>query len=69
MVFQNYALYPNMNMGRSRERRDVRGHRRRVLEVADMLEPTDSLGPRPPLSGGQRQATRPGDRAPALRSA
>ena len=62
MVFQNYALYPNMtvaqNMGFA-----LRNHgmsradtRRRVLEVADMLELTELLDRKPPkLSGGQRQ--------------
>jgi sn-glycerol 3-phosphate transport system ATP-binding protein len=62
MVFQNYALYPNMtvaqNMGFA-----LRNHgmsradtRRRVLEVADMLELTELLDRKPSkLSGGQRQ--------------
>lgn len=62
MVFQNYALYPNMtvaaNMGfalrnAGMSRADTR---RRVLEVADMLELTDLLDRKPAkLSGGQRQ--------------
>ena len=62
MVFQNYALYPNMtvaqNMGFA-----LRNHgmsradtRRRVLEVADMLELSELLDRKPSkLSGGQRQ--------------
>ena len=62
MVFQNYALYPNMtvaqNMGFA-----LRNHgtsradtHRRVLEVADMLELTELLDRKPSkLSGGQRQ--------------
>ncbi|MBW0019279.1 MAG: sn-glycerol-3-phosphate ABC transporter ATP-binding protein UgpC [Mycobacterium sp.] len=62
MVFQNYALYPNMtvaqNMGfalrnAGMPRADTR---QRVLEVADMLELTELLDRRPSkLSGGQRQ--------------
>ena len=62
MVFQNYALYPNMtvaaNMGfalrnAGMSRADTR---RRVLEVADMLELTELLDRKPAkLSGGQRQ--------------
>ncbi len=65
MVFQNYALYPNMtvaaNMGfalrnAGMSRADTR---RRVLEVADMLELTDLLDRKPAkLSGGQRQRWR-----------
>ncbi len=54
MVFQNYALYPNMtvaqNMGFA-----LRNHgmsradtHRRVLEVADMLELTELLDRKPP---------------------
>jgi len=62
MVFQNYALYPNMtvaqNMGFA-----LRNHgmsradtRQRVLEVADMLELSELLDRKPSkLSGGQRQ--------------
>ena len=62
MVFQNYALYPNMtvaqNMGFA-----LRNHgmsradtRRQVLEVAEMLELTELLDRKPSkLSGGQRQ--------------
>jgi sn-glycerol 3-phosphate transport system ATP-binding protein len=62
MVFQNYALYPNMtvagNMGfalrnAGMSRADTR---QRVLEVADMLESTELLDRKPSkLSGGQRQ--------------
>ncbi len=62
MVFQNYALYPNMtvaqNMGfalrnSGMSRADTR---QRVLEVADMLELSELLDRKPSkLSGGQRQ--------------
>jgi sn-glycerol 3-phosphate transport system ATP-binding protein len=62
MVFQNYALYPNMtvagNMGfalrnAGMSRADTR---QRVLEVANMLELTELLDRKPSkLSGGQRQ--------------
>jgi sn-glycerol 3-phosphate transport system ATP-binding protein len=62
MVFQNYALYPNMtvadNMGfalrnAGMSRADAR---QRVLEVATMLELTELLDRKPSkLSGGQRQ--------------
>jgi sn-glycerol 3-phosphate transport system ATP-binding protein len=62
MVFQNYALYPNMtvaaNMGfalrnAGMSRADTR---QRVLEVADMLKLTELLDRKPSkLSGGQRQ--------------
>ncbi|SON62435.1 Trehalose import ATP-binding protein SugC [Mycobacterium simulans] len=62
MVFQNYALYPNMtvaanmgfalrNAGMSRAET-----RQRVREVANMLELTELLDRKPSkLSGGQRQ--------------
>ncbi|KAA1251085.1 sn-glycerol-3-phosphate ABC transporter ATP-binding protein UgpC [Mycobacterium simiae] len=62
MVFQNYALYPNMtvaanmsfalrNAGMSRA-----AARQRVIEVAEMLELTALLDRKPSkLSGGQRQ--------------
>ena len=62
MVFQSYALYPNMtvydNMAYSlkvrREKKDV--IREKVLEAAKILELTDYLGRKPgELSGGQRQ--------------
>ena len=62
MVFQSYALYPNMNVYknlafgpevRGDDRRDVQ---RRVQEVAGTLEITSLLRRRPSeLSGGQRQ--------------
>jgi sn-glycerol 3-phosphate transport system ATP-binding protein len=62
MVFQNYALYPNMtvagNMGfalrnAGLSRADTQ---QRVLEVAGMLELTELLDRKPSkLSGGQRQ--------------
>jgi sn-glycerol 3-phosphate transport system ATP-binding protein len=62
MEFQNYALYPNMtvagNMGfalrnAGMSRADTR---RRVAEVATMLELTELLDRKPSkLSGGQRQ--------------
>ena len=62
MVFQNYALYPNMtveeNMGFALRRRHVAraDTEQRVLEVADMLELTELLDRKPSkLSGGQRQ--------------
>jgi sn-glycerol 3-phosphate transport system ATP-binding protein len=61
MVFQNYALYPNMtvagNMGFAlRNAGPSRAEtQQRVLEVADMLEP-ELLDRKPSkLSGGQRQ--------------
>ena len=62
MVFQNYALYPHMtvadNLGfalkMARAPKDER--RRRVLEVAKMLELEEQLERKPRfLSGGQRQ--------------
>ena len=62
MVFQSYALYPNMtvydNMAYSlkvrRENKEV--IREKVLEAAKILELTDYLGRKPgELSGGQRQ--------------
>ena len=62
MVFQNYALYPNMtvaqNMGFALRNAGVSraDTRRRVLQVADMLELTELLDRKPSkLSGGQRQ--------------
>jgi len=62
MVFQNYALYPNMtvaqNLGFGLEmQRWPRAEREaRVLEVAEMLQITPLLARRPAqLSGGQRQ--------------
>ena len=62
MVFQSYALYPNMtvydNMAYSlkvrRENKEV--IKEKVLEAAKILELTDYLGRKPgELSGGQRQ--------------
>ncbi|WP_340055672.1 ABC transporter ATP-binding protein, partial [Corynebacterium parakroppenstedtii] len=62
MVFQNYALYPNMtvegNMSFALRNRGMgkKETRRRVLEAAEMLELTDLLDRKPAaLSGGQRQ--------------
>ena len=62
MVFQNYALYPHMNVERNigfpLERRKVPKdeRRRRVAEVAEMLDLTPLLRRKPAqLSGGQRQ--------------
>jgi ABC-type sugar transport system ATPase subunit len=62
MVFQNYALYPHMTVGRNlayplRQRRmPKRDVARRVQEVAEMLSLQDLLNRRPAqLSGGQRQ--------------
>ena len=62
MVFQNYALYPNMtvaqNMGFAlRNAGTSRAEtRQRVLEVATMLELTELLDRKPAkLSGGERQ--------------
>jgi sn-glycerol 3-phosphate transport system ATP-binding protein len=62
MVFQNYALYPNMtvadNMGFALRNAGVSraDTRQRVLEVATMLELTELLDRKPSkLSGGQRQ--------------
>jgi multiple sugar transport system ATP-binding protein len=62
MVFQNYALYPNMtvqqNMAFALERRKLPAEevRRRVGETAEMLGLGASLSRRPrELSGGERQ--------------
>jgi ABC-type sugar transport system ATPase subunit len=62
MVFQNYALYPHMNVERNigfpLERRKVpkNERRQRVAEVAEMLDLTPLLKRKPAqLSGGQRQ--------------
>jgi multiple sugar transport system ATP-binding protein len=62
MIFQNYALYPHMNVYdnmafglkmRGVERGEIR---RRVLKAADILGLGEVLGKRPRhLSGGQRQ--------------
>ena len=63
MVFQSYALYPNMSVYKNlafgpkvrKEPRDTL--RQRIHEVADMLEIRHLLDRAPPaaLSGGQRQ--------------
>ncbi len=62
MVFQSYALYPNMtveqNMGFALQNAGVgkTERRERVLEAARMLELEPLLGRKPAkLSGGQRQ--------------
>jgi multiple sugar transport system ATP-binding protein len=62
MVFQSYALYPNMNVYENiRFPLKVRGiaeteHKERVMRAAEMVELTDFLHRRPAeLSGGQRQ--------------
>ncbi|HEX3278397.1 MAG TPA: ABC transporter ATP-binding protein, partial [Thermoleophilaceae bacterium] len=62
MVFQNYALYPHLNVFRNiafplREQRVPKDETsRRVGEVAAMLELTELLRRKPgQLSGGQRQ--------------
>jgi multiple sugar transport system ATP-binding protein len=62
MVFQNYALYPNLdvaqNMGFALKQRGVRKEERmqRVREVAKLLDLEPYLDRRPRnLSGGQRQ--------------
>jgi multiple sugar transport system ATP-binding protein len=62
MVFQNYALYPNMNVHDNiayslRVRRIPKAEREtRISRVAAMLSLTDELKRRPSqLSGGQRQ--------------
>ena len=62
MVFQNYALYPHLNVERNigfplRSRRMPRAEiSRRVREVAETLDLSDLLRRRPKeLSGGQRQ--------------
>lgn len=62
MVFQNYALYPhmtvyqNMAFGLKMRRVPKQEIKRRVAEIADMLEISDLLGRKPKaLSGGQRQ--------------
>jgi multiple sugar transport system ATP-binding protein len=62
MVFQSYALYPNMNVAKNlsfgmRVRREPRAEvNRRVREVAETLGLQDLLARKPgQLSGGQRQ--------------
>jgi multiple sugar transport system ATP-binding protein len=62
MVFQNYALYPNMTVAENiafglKMRKVPRDERdRRVLEIAEILGLSDYLRKKPgALSGGQRQ--------------
>jgi multiple sugar transport system ATP-binding protein len=62
MVFQNYALYPHMdvadNMGFALKmaKMPAAERKKRVLDAAEMLGLTEYLGRRPKaLSGGQRQ--------------
>src|ERR1700745_2712848 len=62
MVFQNYALYPHMNVAQNlafglKQRRTPKPEiRRRVTEVAQLLGLTEYLDRKPAaLSGGQRQ--------------
>lgn len=62
MVFQSYALYPNLNVYENirfplRMRKiDAASHDERVMRAARMVELTDYLHRRPAeLSGGQRQ--------------
>jgi len=62
MVFQDYALYPHMNVAKNMsfalrlEKRPKKEIERRVAEVAEMLGLTDFLHRKPAeLSGGQRQ--------------
>jgi multiple sugar transport system ATP-binding protein len=62
MVFQNYALYPNMNVRENigfalrLRRMDKTERNRRVTEAAELLGLTDWIDRKPAqLSGGQRQ--------------
>ena len=62
MVFQSYALYPNLNVFENirfplRMRKiDPASHKARVMRAAEMVELTEYLHRRPAeLSGGQRQ--------------
>jgi multiple sugar transport system ATP-binding protein len=62
MAFETYALYPTMtvaeNIGFPLEARGIkaRERRRRVKEIAELLDIADILGQRPQtLSGGQQQ--------------
>lgn len=62
MVFQDYALYPHMNVydnlafGLKIKKRDEKFIKERVLKAAAMLDLTDYLDRKPSdLSGGQRQ--------------
>ena len=74
MVFQNYALYPHMNVrenlgfGLSVRRTPKREIASRVQEVAKLLGLEDLLDRKPAnLSGGQRNAWRWGERSSASR--
>lgn len=62
MVFQSYALYPNMTVYENirfplKVRKiDVKNHRERVLKASSMVELSEFLNRKPSeLSGGQRQ--------------
>ena len=62
MVFQSYALYPNMNVYENIRfplkvrKLDKRNHHARVMKAASMVELSNFLDRRPSeLSGGQRQ--------------
>jgi multiple sugar transport system ATP-binding protein len=62
MVFQSYALYPNMNVRQNlsfglETRKVAQGRRsKRIIEVAEILQIEDLLDRKPSqLSGGQRQ--------------
>jgi len=62
MVFQDYALYPHMNVAKNMsfalrlEKRPKKEIQRKVKEVAEILGLTDFLHRKPAeLSGGQRQ--------------
>ncbi|MEM8495323.1 MAG: ABC transporter ATP-binding protein [Planctomycetota bacterium] len=62
MVFQSYALYPNLNVYENIRfplkvrKTDPASHRDRVMRAAEMVELTEFLHRRPAeLSGGQRQ--------------
>ncbi len=62
MVFQSYALYPNMNVYQNIRfplmvrKVDPATHERRIMRAAEMVELTEFLHRKPSeLSGGQRQ--------------
>lgn len=62
MVFQNYALYPHMNVfenmafGLKLQKHSEQDIQKRVHEIADLLQITNLLNRKPKeLSGGQRQ--------------
>ena len=62
MVFQSYALYPNMNVYENIRfplmvrKIDTKNHQNKVKRAADMVELSDYLHRKPAeLSGGQRQ--------------